>query len=152
MKKLIYSVSSLLAWCLFLVTPSYVRAEPSNLQVTVEVIKAEHDAGNVDPRLKSLVDEIAPVLNFRGFALLKDAAVTLNAQHRKENILIPADRILSFEFAGFQNDQAKLIVRIIENKKESFKTTVLIVDGGSVIIGGPPYGDGILLLRISGKF
>ena len=123
----------------------------SGLQVQVEVIKAERDSKVVDPQLKDLVKELAPVLNYSGFSLMKKAEIHLKAG-AKGDVILSRKRVLELQFMGFEGDQARLLVTIVENGKETFHTTLLLVDKGNVLIGGPPHENGVLLLRIGGKF
>ena len=123
----------------------------SGLQVNVEVIKAERDSKVVDPELKDLVKELAPVLNYSGFSLLKKTEIFLKAGDKGE-VNLSRGRALEFGFMGFEGEQARLMVKIVEKGKETFSTILLLVDKGSILIGGPPHENGVLLLRIGGKF
>jgi len=134
-----------LFWCLcFLVwVPSLVFAF-SSLQVSVEVIKADRDSREVDPQLKDLVKELTPVLNYSGFTLLKKSVIKL-APEEKAEVILSSSRVLRLQLLGFEADQARLLVRIVEKDIETFRTTLLLVDKGSVLIGGPPHEGGVLL-------
>jgi hypothetical protein len=123
----------------------------SALQVRVEVVKADRDSKVVDPRLEGLVKELGPVLNYTGFSLLKAAELNLQAKKKQEVILSP-DRLLQVEFLGLDQGKARLSVVILEKEEESFRTTLVVVDKGTVLIGGPPHEGGVLLLRISAEF
>jgi hypothetical protein len=141
-----------LLWCISLLlwVPSSVFAF-SSLQVSVEVIKADRNSREVDPQLKDLVKELTPVLNYSGFTLLKKSVIKL-APEEKAEVILSSSRMLRLQFLGFEADQARLLVRIVEKELETFRTTLLIVDKGSVLIGGPPHEGGVLLLRIGGEF
>jgi hypothetical protein len=141
-----------LLWCISLLlwVPSSVFAF-SSLQVSVEVIKADRNSREVDPQLKDLVKELTPVLNYSGFTLLKKSVIKL-APEEKAEVILSSSRMLRLQFLGFEADQARLLVRIVEKELETFRTTLLIVDKGSVLIGGPPHERGVLLLRIGGEF
>ena len=139
-------------WCagIFLLSPP-LAAGSSGIRVDVEMIKATRKSTEVDPQLKALVKELAPVLNYSGFSLLKKIEIRL--QHdKKEDVILPSDRVLELSFLGFKDMQARLLVRILEKGQETFRTTLLLVNEGSVLIGGPPHEDGVLLLRIGAVF
>ena len=123
----------------------------SGLQVSVEVIKADRSSRGVDPQLKELVKELQPILNYSSFSLLKKSMIRLE-QKEKGEVILSKGRILELEFQGFEPNEARLSVRIMEKGRETFRTVVLLVDGGSVLIGGPPHEDGVLLLRVGGEF
>jgi len=152
MRSLILHNKFFLLWCLCLLMwePSSVFAF-SSLQVNVEVIKADRNSREVDPQLKDLIKELTPVLNYSGFTLLKKMVIKL-APEEKADVILSSSRVLRLQFFGFEADQARLLVRIIEKDMETFRTTLLLVDKGSVLIGGPSHEGGVLLLRIGGNF
>ena len=123
----------------------------TDLNVKVEVIKADRNSKEIDPQLKDLVKELGPLLNFSGFSLLKKTETRLNLKQKQE-IILSSNRMLELQFLEFADNKARLLVRIMEEKKETFRTVLLLVDKGSVLIGGPPHGNGVLLLRIGAEF
>ena len=135
--------------CLLIASP--LIASKASIKIMVEVIKASKDSNKVDAELKYLVKEISPVLNFTSFALLKKSEVRI-AQKGVEEITLPAGRILDIQFLSFEEQHARVQVRILEKKTETFRTVLLLVDEGSVFIGGPPHEGGALLLRIRAEF
>lgn len=143
-------VIQLCCLCLF-----FVGQQPahgfSGVEVTVEVIKADRDSSEVDPQLKDLIKEVSPVLNYSGFTLIKKTTLRLADQEMGE-VLLPLGRRLTLEFQGVKDDEARVAVRIEEKGKETFRTILLLVNKGSVLIGGFPYKGGFLLLRIGGAF
>ena len=152
MRSLILHNKFFLPWCLCLLlcVPSSAFAF-SSLQVSVEVIKADRNSKEVDPQLKDLIKELTPVLNYSSFTLLKKSVIKL-APEEKAEVILSSSRVLRLQFLGFEADQARLLVRIVEKDMETFRTTLLLVDKGSVLIGGPPHEGGVLLLRIGGEF
>ena len=74
------------------------------------------------------------------------------APEEKADVILSSSRVLRLQFLEFEADQARLLVRIVEKDMETFRTTLLLVDKGSVLIGGPPHEGGVLLLRIGGEF
>jgi len=139
-------------WCLglFLLRPPLAAAF-SDILVNVEVIKASRHSTDIDPVLKDLAKELAPVLNYSGFSLLKKTEIRLNPKEKGE-VILSSDRVLELRFLGFEDKQARLLVKILEKGQETFRTTLLMVDKGSILIGGPPHQDGALLLRIRAGF
>lgn len=143
--------------CLLTGLMSLALLEPSSslaasfLKVKVDVIKADRNSNHVDPQLQELVKELAPVLNFTGFTLIKKSEIRLY-KNEKDEVRLSPERSLELHFLGFDENQGRLQVRIIEENKEMLKTVVLLVDNGHVLIGGPPQDGGVLLLRIGGEF
>jgi len=123
----------------------------SSMDVKVEIIKATKKSNIIDPRLKDLVNEIAPILNYTGFTLVKKSEQKFTFGQTSE-IILSSKRRLKLTFKGFEQAQGRLLVEILENKKKVFHTVLLLVDKGFVLIGGPSYEDGVLLLRIGAEF
>jgi hypothetical protein len=76
--------------------------------------------------------------------------VRLKTDETRE-LLLSNDRRLSLKLDGFEADQASLHPKILKNQDEIFATTLMIVNNGSAIIGGPELENGVMLLRIHGK-
>ena len=128
-----------------------VKAAASGLKVEVTVIEAGKGTPHIDPSLEDAVKELGTVLNFTRFTLEKRVTLKL-PQGGEESVLLPGDRQLRLRYIGKKEEKARLFVQIFKNGKEIFSTTILLVNKGSVIIGGPPYRNGVLLLRIAGEF
>jgi hypothetical protein len=76
--------------------------------------------------------------------------VRLKTDETRE-LLLSNDRRLSLKLDGFEAGQARLHLKILKNHDEIFATTLMIVNNGSAIIGGPELENGVMLLRIHGK-
>jgi len=125
--------------------------QTSILHVNIEIIKAHRDSAVVDPQLKGLIKELGPILNFSGFSLIKKSKTALKVND-KTRLILSHDRHVELKFLEFDDYKARLSLRILEKKKETFKTVLLLIDNGSALIGGPPHEGGTLLLRIKAKF
>lgn len=136
--------------CLLLLNPLHSFGF-SGLKVSVDVIKADRTSKVIDPELEDLSKELSDVLNYSGFSLIKKAIIQLNPLETGD-VILSSGRVLKLEFLEFENDQARLLVRILEESKETFRTTLLLVDKGSILIGGPPHEGGVLLLRVGAEF
>ena len=127
-------------------------ADPTSiLHVNIDIINAHRNSAVVDPQLKGLVKELGPVLNFSGFSLIKKSKVLLKIND-KTRLKLSHNRRIELKLLAFDDEKARLLVRILENKKETFKTVLLLIDNGSALIGGPPHEGGTLLLRIRAEF
>lgn len=123
----------------------------SGVMVDVEIIKALQTSSEIDPELTGLANEVGPVLNFKGFKLLKKSQVPLKTGETGE-LLLSRNRRLTLKLEGFEADQARLNLKIFKDQTEIFATTLIMVDDGSAIIGGPKLKKGVMLLRIQGRF
>ncbi len=121
------------------------------LRVTVEVVKADKAGSHVDPEIQDLVDELGPMFAYTGFTLVKTTSTRLLPGQTDLSGTTP-DHGLELSLLGFAEQRARLQVRVLEKDQERLSTILLLVDGGSAVIGGPAYEDGVMLLRISGQF
>ncbi len=121
------------------------------LRVTVEVVKADKAGSHVDPEIQDLVDELGPMFAYTGFTLIKKTATRLLPGQTDLSGTSP-EHNLELSLLGFAEQRARLQVRILEKDQERLSTVLLLVDGGSAVIGGPAYEEGVMLLRISGEF
>lgn len=149
MKPTYLSLIALAALFLLLNAPPAVAN--SGFIAHVEVINALQTSDEVDPELSGLASEVGPVLSYTGFKLLKKSRLPLEIGGTRE-LLLSQDRRLTLKLEGFQANQARLNLKIFKNHTEIFATTLLMVDHGSAIIGGPKLKKGVILLRIEGKF
>ncbi|WP_155309390.1 hypothetical protein [Desulfosarcina ovata] len=142
---------SMLLFMGILICPHNSFASASTIKIEVVIVKATRNTTTVDPGLEYLVKEVSPLLNFSGFSLLKRSETKLS-EKAKEKITLPSNRILEITFLEFSDSQARVLVRILEKGKETFRTILLLVDKGRALIGGPPHDDGVLLLQIGARF
>lgn len=142
---------------LFIMTafPLLINACPaladSGIRVDVEVINALQTSSEVDPELTGLASEVGPVLNYKGFKLLKKSRLPLKTGESGE-LVLSQDRRLTLKLEGFESGEARLNLKIFKDHTEIFATTLIMADRGSAIIGGPKLKKGVMLLRIQGEF
>ncbi len=142
---------SILLFMGFLIYPHNLFASASTIKIEAIIVKATRNTAAVDPGLEYLVKEVSPLLNFTGFSLVKRAEAKLS-EKAIEKIVLPSNRTLEITFLEFSNNQARVLVKILEKNKETFRTILLLVDEGRALIGGPPHEDGVLMLQIGATF
>lgn len=121
------------------------------LRVTVDAVKADKAGSHVDPELRDLVAELGPMFAYTAFTLLKTTTTRLTLGQTDLNP-VSRDHGLELHLLGFAEGRARLRVRVLESSRERLSTVLLLVNGGSAVIGGPAYEDGVMLLRIRGEF
>lgn len=144
------SLALILAAGLLLFLPLTRALADSSVMVHVEVINALAEETGVDPALSGLAEEVGAVLNYRGFKLLKESRLPLRPG-TSEELLLFRDRRLVVTLEGFEEERARLALRIYKSGAEIFATTLVMADNGSAIIGGPKLEKGVMLLRIRGE-
>jgi len=139
--------------CFFLAVIGFVTPllAAERLGVNVKVVLADRKSTKADPEIRELAEELQGVLNYTGFHLVKDVTLDLDTSAQGE-ITLPPQRKMRLKFEGYEGQHARVKLSIIEQQEEIFQTTVLLVDGGNVMIGGPPLAGGVLILKVGGKF
>lgn len=123
----------------------------SSINAKVELIKATKNSKVVDPKLKDLIDEITPVLNYTGFTFIKKSEQELNTG-QSSIVSMSTEKSLKLIFSGFEEEGARVRVEILEKNKKVFHTVLILVDDSFVLLGGPKYEDGMMLIRIGAVF
>ena len=121
------------------------------LGVNIKVVLADRNSTEIDPEVREMAAGLQGVLKYTGFHLVKDVSLNL-AKGAHDEVTLPPQRKMHLQFKGYEGQHARLKLSIIEHQEEIFQTTVLLVDGGSVLIGGPPLEGGVLILKVGGKF
>ena len=122
-----------------------------NLSVNVRAVKATKDQKSVDSRLRDIAHDLRSVFNYTGFTLIKQSTLQLKPG-QSGRVDLSAGLMLELMPLGLSGKRARLQVRIVLKGRETFKTVLLLVNRGSVLIGGPPYDNGVLLFSVSARF
>ena len=120
---------------------------PQSVQVTVRSILAGSKSDEFDPKLKGLEQQLKP-LKHRSYRSLKEETQTIPWQGSKA-FEIPGGRSLTIATQEFQNNRIGLKIHLTQGDKPLIDTTVKIANKGNIILGGPAYEGGSLVLSIS---
>jgi hypothetical protein len=66
-------------------------------------------------------------------------------------IPLPGNRILKATPASLEGGKIKLNIQILEGGKDKLTTSLGLNKGGMVLVGGPAYQNGVLILIISAE-
>ena len=106
-----------------------------------------------DPRLASLIAELRKALPYSVFQLLgtPSGRTALGTAWRAElpGGDAPGARTLELTPTAIDRGTIQLQARIIQGKIVLVNTTVRLPNGGTVVIGGPAYQNGVLVIVIS---
>jgi len=70
----------------------------------------------------------------------------------KHAMPLPGGRTLDLYPFGLSGGSLELLVTITDGSKRLLDTTFRLSNNGTILVGGPAYGDGVLLVAISGSF
>jgi hypothetical protein len=130
-------------------TPTFA-ADAEVFNTEVRIILASNSDRGFDPRLLDLKNDLL-ALNYMSFQLLDQAGIALK-RGEAGKLKVPGKRILELIPTDF--DQRKISMQVLMTEKGSslLNTRIRIENHGTVIIGGPPYEAGFLVLAVTVHF
>lgn len=134
--------------CLTLGAAPAAGAQSSH-HISVKVILAQ-PKGQVDPKLKELAKQLR-ALKFDSYQLKDEAKFSLELGS-SGRMQLPGGEwmtIQALELVDDPKDGTGLLRTIIEVEKLEFKATVQIGAGATVVVRGPGFGKGTLILAVT---
>jgi hypothetical protein len=127
-----------------------VSAADTPVTLTVQVIHASNQGASVDPALAKITSQLSS-LKFNSYRLLDThpLATKLGAKH---TVALPGGRTLVLYPYGLSGGSLELLVTITDGAKRILDTTVRLPNHGTIVVGGPAHGDGVLIVALSGSF
>ena len=142
------SVAAVLLAVLLAVPAAAARG--GEYRTEVRVILASNSDQGFDPRLTDLRPDLL-ALNYMSFQLLDQAGLGL-ARDQEGRVTVPGGRTMRVVPRGMEGGKIGMDVEVTQGKVSLVKTHIRIANHGTVIIGGPPYQAGFLLLAVSVHF
>lgn len=146
-RSAVHRVGLLLAVVLFGAAAAWGQ---SAVNLNVQVIHASHTGKVVDPALAKIRSQLGS-FKYTNYALL-DTRLFSTAIGAKHALLLPGGKTLDLYPYGVSGGSLELLVTITDGAKRVLDTTFRLSNGGTILVGGPTYGDGVLIVAISGSF
>lgn len=130
--------------------PTSTTRAPSKVGLQVLVVHATDSTTGVDPRIKGLESSFR-YFKYKGYKLLstENADVAVNDT---ASFSIAGNRKVKVTALSIDDARTKLHVEILAGDSKLFDTTVNINRGGTFIISGPRFEDGILMLPVRATY
>jgi len=123
----------------------------AQIPTRLRVIEASNIGVTIDPSLKELHGQLSSLFKYTSYRLLRDERLHLSLNQTTTLPLHPG-RSIEITPLKFQANTAELRVRIKREKTEILDTQVRLPPGRTVLIGGPKYGEGVVILAFSSLF
>ena len=122
----------------------------SPVSLTVQVIHASNAGTSVDPALAKIRAQLGS-MKYSNYTLLETRpfGTALGAKHAMP---LPGGRTLDLYPFGLSGGSLELLVTITDGSRRLLDTTFRLSNNGTILVGGPAHGDGVLLVAISGSF
>jgi len=124
----------------------------AQVQVRIRVILASNVGQTIDPSLNDVHKELGSLFNFTSYRLLRDEPMnlvpnrTVTVQGRRPG------RFMEVTLVGLHRDNAQLRIRVIREGVDILNTQVRLSPGRTLLIGGPRYGEGVVIFAVSSRF
>jgi hypothetical protein len=147
MKKTVFPLTVFLFFSL-----SSIPMASAQVQVRIRVILASNVGQTIDPSLTDVHKELGSLFNFTSYRLLRDEPMnlvsnqTVTVQGRRPG------RSMEVTLVGLHRDKALLKIRVIREGVDLLNTQVRLSPGRTVLIGGPRYGEGVVIFAVSSRF
>ena len=133
---------------LFAGTGGAVASEP--VSVEVGSVYASNEGSSIDPVLGNLRGKLQSMFNYTSYKLLDRKRRSLAVGESGE-FELPGRRAMRVTPQPAQGNKVRLSVQITEGSKNLLTTTLGLSRGGMVLVGGPSYQAGVLILIISAE-
>ncbi len=148
-----FSLPALCAAALLAVLLAHTQgvAQAMEMEVTVREIVADNSGQGLDSKLKDIGKDLKK-LTYTTYRLEQTHNQHLDGNEGSK-IMLLGDNVLLLSSEGEEEGKLRLRVKLTpgDRKARSFESTLRIPDGGTFIIGGPAYGDGVLILAFTAK-
>jgi hypothetical protein len=118
--------------------------------VQISVVHATDSESGIDPRLDAHASSFR-YFKYKGYRLLstQDAQVSIGEDH---SFPIEGSRRLKVTLISTDDSRARVRVEMSGSDGKLLDTTVSINRGGTFIVAGPKYKDGILMLPVRADY
>ncbi len=141
--------TALLALGLALLLSLPARAQA--YEVVLRQVAAENTGQGIDPELKDIRNDLQK-LSYTTCRLERTDRLSLDEGQSQELGLLGENRLI-LTAEGFENGKIRLRVKLSprSSKEEALETVLRISSGNTFLIGGPSYGEGVLILAFTAR-
>jgi len=150
----IFSLYSIIAAFIFFgVSPAVAQEESSEAEceITLREIVADNSGAGIDSKLKDIKKDLEK-LAYSTYRLEKTFHLILRKAQTKTLDLLGETR-LALTPEGYEEGKIRLKIKLSpsSSRDRALETLLRIPDGGTFIIGGPAYRDGVLILAFTAR-
>lgn len=129
-----------------------IAAASPDAQVAIDVgvVVASQDGPTMDPELSSIRNQLHSMFNYSSYRMIDRLKRTLSVDETGD-FGLPGGRSMRVTPVPAKGNKVRLAVQIMEGERNLLTTTLGLSRGGMVIVGGPSYQKGVLILIISAE-
>lgn len=141
---------AIVALAIVLAADTAAAASQNSVTVNVGVVIASNDGTWIDPSLANLRTKLQSMFNYTSYKMLDRKRHTYPVGETAI-FKLPGGRSMRVTPVPAPERKVRLDVRITEDGRNVLTTTLGLSRGGMVLVGGPPYQSGVLILLISAE-
>ncbi|NJD63399.1 MAG: hypothetical protein FIA93_11860 [Deltaproteobacteria bacterium] len=127
-----------------------MAAAQKPVTVDIGVVVASNRGASVDPALSSLRAKLQAMFNYSSYKMVERKSRAI-AVGETGDFDLPGGRSMRVTPVAAPENKARLAIQIMEGGKNLLTTTLGMSRGGMVLVGGPPYQSGVMILIISAE-
>jgi hypothetical protein len=126
------------------------RVEDSDVEVRIGAVLASHQGRSFDQRLISLRRQFDSLFPYSSYRLVKEERRRLSWQRQAE-FRLPGGRQLIIVPREYKNGRVSLNLMFVQGLHKLFNTQLALRNDGTVLVGGPTYKNGVLIVAIGAR-
>ncbi len=134
--------------CVVFVSVPVVLSNNNEVSINITAIMASHETDSIDSDLMPIADEFKTLFSYSSYKKIKKYTVVLK-ENQSDRIVLPQEQDLVVDYKGLDE---KDNIAIHVSMGGVLNTDFTLIDGGHILIGGPEYEDGVLVLLFEAKF
>ncbi len=125
-------------------------ARAESVSVDIGFVVASNAGKSIDPALSAIKQKLQSMFNYSSYRMLDRKKKTLAVG--EEGVFdLPANRSVRVTPSAPSGNKVRLAVQVVEGSKNLLTTTLGMTRGAMVLVGGPPYQDGVMILFITAE-
>ncbi|RTZ91345.1 MAG: hypothetical protein DSY91_05130 [Deltaproteobacteria bacterium] len=118
-----------------------------NVELEWRIIAASHKKGTVDPRLKDIYRNLGAVFNYNSYRLVNMNRVRLTP-NQSISIPLSSAKTCTIRLTQASPKWAHIQIQITRKNQSIFGTTVRLMNGRMLLLGGPSSGGEALIFSL----
>ena len=135
---------------LLLFAHTAVASPDAPVAVDVGVVVASNEGTTTDPALASIRNQLHSMFTYSSYRMVDRLKRTLNVGETGD-FRLPGNRSMRVTPVPAKENKVRLAVQVMEGERNLLTTTLGLSRGGMVLVGGPSYQKGVLILIISAE-
>ena len=135
---------------LLIIAHAVAAAPDAPVAVDVGVVVASNEGNTMDPALTPIRNQLHSMFTYSSYQLVDRLKRTLSVGETGD-FALPGKRSMRVTPVPAKGNKVRLAVQMMEAERNLLTTTLGLTRGGMVLVGGPPYQKGVLILIISAE-